>query len=83
MRGETPSPRRRAGGGAIAATRRDGQQATAWRLRTEVSEGALALLVPTRDDFGNRQGVVVHDAWWGALPLLPAHRPYRERGPAY
>ena len=59
------------------------QQATAWRLRSEVSEGALALLVPTRDDFGNRQGVVVHDAWWGALPLLPAHRPYRERGPAY
>ena len=59
------------------------QQATAWRLRSEVSPGALALLVPTRDDFGNRQGVVVHDAWWGALPLLPAHRPYRERGPAY
>ena len=63
--------------------RRDGVRASAWRLRTEVSEGALALLVPTRDDFGNRQGVVVHDAWWGALPLLPAHRPYRERGPAY
>ena len=59
------------------------QQATAWRLRSEVSPGSLALLVPTRDDFGNRQGVVVHDAWWGALPLLPAHRPYRERGPAY
>ena len=38
------------------------QQATAWRLRGEVSQGALALLVPTRDDFGNRQGVVVHDA---------------------
>jgi hypothetical protein len=45
--------------------------------------GRAGLLVPTRDDFGNRRGVVVHDAWWGALPLLPAHRPYRERGPAY
>ena len=48
-----------------------------------MSEGAPAPLVPPRDGFGNRQGVVVHDAWWGALPLLPAHRPYRERGPAY
>ena len=48
-----------------------------------MSEGALALLVPTRDDFGNRQGGVGHDAGGGALPLLPAHRPYRERGPAY
>ena len=42
----------------------------------QVSEGAPAPLVPTRDGCGNRQGVVVHDAWWGALPLLPAHRPY-------
>ena len=54
-------------------------QVTSWRLRSEVKAGGLALLVPTRDDFGNRQGVTVHDAWWGALPLLPAHKPHRER----
>ena len=58
----------------------DRVQATAWRLRSEAPRGAaLALLVPTRDDFGNRQGVTVHDAWWGKLPRLPGHRPYREQ----
>ena len=83
MRGETPSPRRPELRSYLGVPRCSGAVTPSGRLRTEVSEGAPAPLVPTRDDSGNRQGVVVHDAWWGALPLLPAHRPYRERGPAY
>ena len=59
----------------------DRAPAATWKLRTEIAAGTdLALLVPTRDDFGNREFVTIHDAWWGKLPPLPAaHRPAGRR----
>ena len=57
----------------------DRVQAAAWRLRGEVNVGDLALLVPTTDDFGNKEELTIHAAWWGKLGMLPSHRPPQPR----
>ena len=54
-------------------------QACAWRLRCDLPASDLAVLVPTTDDFGNREDITIHSAWWGKLGMLPTHRPPQVR----
>ena len=54
-------------------------QACAWRLRCDLPASDLAVLVPTTDDFGNRENITIHSAWWGKLGMLPTHRPPQVR----